>query len=287
VFRLHPEHIFNAWMLRKVSSFPGNKFNSQTLIVMQCFKNTLFIVLAATIFSCSDGGFNPDNLSNTTGQGGSMTRFAIKDNIMYVLGHSSIQVYDIAGAEFNNVKNVEVTSGMETIFADNDHLYLGANDAMYIYSIADPTNPEFVFRYSHIVSCDPVVVQDDRAYITMRGGTRCNMGSNALEVLDISDPMNPVLLQNVQMVSPYGLAVSNDVLLVCEGEFGLKVFEVNEGAPYVTPVDTLDTFHAYDVIVKSNTAIITGLDGIFQYTFSGNGGDMNLISTIPVDRKEL
>ena len=254
---------------------------------MRYFKNTLFIVVAAAIFSCSDGGFNAENVNNTTGQGGSMTRFAIQGDIMYVLGHSSIQVYDIAGSEFNNVKNVEVTGGMETIFANGDHLYLGANDAMYIYSIEDPTNPEFVFRYSHIVSCDPVVVQGDRAYITMRGGTRCNMGSNALEVLNISDPMNPLLLQNVPMTSPYGLAISDDALFVCEGESGLKVFEVLDVPPYVVPVDTLDTFHAYDVIVKSNTAIVTGLDGIFQFTFSGNGSDMNLISTIPVERTAL
>jgi len=244
-------------------------------------------MFVAVIFSCSDMESNSNDLNSNAGQGGSMTRFAIQGNVMYVLGHSSIQIYDIAGTEFNHIKDVAVTNGMETIFADGDHLYLGANDGMYIYSIAEATNPEFVFRYAHIVSCDPVVVQDNRAYITMRGGTRCNMGSNALEVLDISDPMNPVFLQNEPMNSPYGLAVSNDALFVCDGESGVRIFEVNDAFPYVKAVDTLDTFHGYDVIIKSNTAIITGLDGIFQYTFGSGGSNLKLISTIPVERTEL
>jgi hypothetical protein len=253
---------------------------------MRFIKNIIVMVSMAAMLSCADGDINGASETPQTGQGGSMARFAFRDNYLYVLNHSSIIVFDIANDNFSQVGTTEISSGMETIFVNGDYLYLGANDAMYIYSIEDPSSPEFVFRYQHITSCDPVVVQGDRAYVTMRGGTACNAGANALEILDISDPEQPFLLRNHPMESPYGLGIIGNVLFICEGAFGLKVFNVDSQGE-IQLMSHKDDFNAYDVIVRPNHAIVTGEDGIFQFTFGDNGNDFQQISAIPVNRVPL
>ncbi|HEY0744330.1 MAG TPA: hypothetical protein VGD40_22840 [Chryseosolibacter sp.] len=229
-----------------------------------------------TSLSSADGG--------GTGQGGSMTRFSIQGNRMYIVDHTSVSVFDIANNNFAKINQVEVNMGIETIFAKGEYLYLGANDAMYIYSIANPDQPAFVFRYAHIVSCDPVVVQGDRAYVTMRGGTRCNLGTNALEIIDISDPNAPTLIANYPMTSPHGLAVDGNVLFICEGESGLKMFDISNERD-IQLKSHLTDFFAYDVIARSGVATITGEDGIFQYAY--NPEKLNLLSKIMVSREAL
>ena len=215
-----------------------------------------------------------------------MTRFAISGSYLYLVDHSSVKVFSIIEDAFQEVRVVPISFGMETIFAKGDYLYLGASDAMYIYSIADRTDPSFVFRYQHIVSCDPVVVQGDRAYVTLRSGSWCNRGTNALEIIDISDPYQPVLISNHPMSSPHGLAIDDNLLFLCEGEYGLKVFDVaNE--QQIELLEHRDDFFAYDVIAREGVATITGEDGIFQFSYGETPHEITLLSKIPVLRADL
>lgn len=237
---------------------------------------SVLLACDADVTSSADGGI---------GQGGSMTRFAIQGNRMYVVGNSTITVFDISQDNFSEIGKVSVDSGLETIFAKGEYLYLGANDAMYIFSISNPDQPAFIFRYSHIVSCDPVVVQGNRAYVTMRGGTRCNAGSNALEIINIEDPYNPKLIQNYPMQSPHGLAVDGNTLFICEGEAGLKVFDITNERD-IQMKEHIKDFFAYDIIARQGLATITGEDGIFQYSY-GPSAKLELLSKIPVTRAEL
>ena len=215
-----------------------------------------------------------------------MARFAVSGNYLYLVDHSSVKVFSTAEGKFQQLHEEPISFGMETIFANGDYLYLGANDAMYIYSIATPSKPQFVFRYQHIVSCDPVVVQGDRAYVTMRSGSFCNRGTNALEIIDISDPYAPVLIRNYPMTSPHGLGIDNNLLFLCEGELGLKVFDVSDEIN-MELVEHRDDFFAYDVIAKQGVATITGEDGIFQFSYGGPQAGITLLSTIPVTRSDF
>lgn len=244
----------------------------------------LMLFIAAT-FSCENDSMSGDAMGGT-GQGGSMTRFAINGNYMYIVDNSNVKVFNITGGEFQQVREVQVGFGMETIFAKGDYLYLGANDAMHIYSIADAEHPSFIFRYSHIVSCDPVIVQGNRAYVTLRGGTACNQGTNALEIIDISDPYDPQLIKNYPMTSPHGLGIDGNVLFICEGESGLKVFDITNEHAIELIVHKSD-FFAYDIIAREGLATVTGEDGIFQFSYNSDGSIFNLLSKIPVTRAEF
>lgn len=243
----------------------------------------LFFILAWLV-AC-DSGLSSDS-ANSTGQGGSMTRFAISGNYLYIATNSKISVYDIASNSFSHLTDVAVSFGLETIIARPPYLYLGARDAMYIYSIANPASPQFVFRYAHIVSCDPVAVQGNRAYVTLRNSAiGCVRGVNTLEIIDITNPNNPQLIKQHAMTSPGGLAIDGTCLFVCEGEHGLKMFDVTSDNVHL--LTEITDVHAYDVIAQNGRLTLTGEDGVFQYHYDCPSATLDLISKIPVQRAEL
>ena len=246
-------------------------------------KNKFWIIILSVVIIACDEGSNSD--SSMQGVGGSLSRFAISQNNLYLASGSLVTVYDIGQNKFEKSQEVPISFGLETIQTNGDYLYLGARDAMYIYSIANRASPKFVFRYSHIVSCDPVVVQGNRAYVTLRSGNSCNLGSNALEILDISDPYNPQLVTQYPMTSPGGLGVYGTCLFVCEGSYGLKMLNVT--GDEVQLLKEIKDVNAYDVIVQANKIILTGKDGISQYQYDCLTASLQLLSKIPVVRAEL
>jgi hypothetical protein len=246
---------------------------------MRSVKYSVFLFLIFAL-GCDDQAANE---LASTGQGGSMTRFAIYDNNLYAVSNEVLVVYDIAAGGFEKVNEVQIGWSIETLFAKYPYLYIGSAEAMYIYSIADPHSPEYVFRYAHITSCDPVVVQGNRAYVTLRGGTACNAGANALEILDISDPDNTTLVANYNMLSPYGLGVNGNFLFLCEGVNGFKVFDIANETDIQLLKHTTD-FAAYDVIVRDTWIAVTGQDGIYQFQYPDQDKVISLLSQIPVLR---
>lgn len=242
-------------------------------------KAIISIFLVVLVAACAE---MDSGLGGGQGQGGSTTRFAINGNHLYVASQQTILVYDISTTTFEKVGEVNVGFGLETISTRGQYLYLGAQDAMYIYGIEDPDHPTFIFRYSHIVSCDPVVVEGNRAYVTLSSGAVCNRGTNALEIIDISDPTNPTLLANYPLYSPLGLGIRNNILFVCEQDYGFKMFDVTNPLD-IELLDSVEDIHAYDVIV-SDVATITGNDGVYQYGYAG--GNLVQLSVIPVNSEE-
>ena len=150
---------------------------------------------------------------------------------------------------------------------------------MRIYSIEHPANPHFISAYSHFVACDPVVVQDTLAFVTVRT-TDCRATEfNSLDIINIKDPQSPVLLSSYSLESPYGLGVDGNLLFICEGEYGLKVFDISD--PYnIMLIKNFDV-DAYDVIPNNNVLILTGKDGIVQYDYSDQTA-IKKLGTIPV-----
>jgi hypothetical protein len=241
----------------------------------------LFFALSLSLIAL---GCNEDTANQSAvGQGGSMTRFAINNENLYVVSNQSLVVYNISQGGFERRSETNIGNNIETIFARAPYLYIGSTDAMYIYSIAQPEQPTFVFAYAHLRSCDPVVVQENRAYVTMRSGNFCNEGNNALEILDISNPNNPQLIANYPMESPHGLGVRNNYLFLCEGENGFKVFDISNEKE-IKLLKHITTFHAYDVIAHDNWIAVTGEDGIFQFQYPVEGEVVELRSKIPVVR---
>lgn len=106
------------------------------------------------------------------------------------------------------------------MFHADGYLYLGGSNGMFINSIANPRSPELISQFVHWEGCDPVVVDGDYAYLTLRGGNACGQELSTLEVIDVSDKNNPTLAAQHPLDNPYGLGFRENKLFVCDGTSG-------------------------------------------------------------------
>lgn len=220
--------------------------------------------------------------AKTPGMGGSLARFTIANNLLYVVDQSSLRMFSTNG-ELTSLGTAYVGRNIETIFPYNNHLFIGASNGMFIYDISNPMSPAYVSTYIHGTACDPVVVDGDYAYITLRSGTPCNTSLNQLEVVNIQNLAAPTLSHTVQMTNPHGLGKDAHTLFVCDGTAGLKVFDAtNPTIISPTPVFTFSNIQATDVIPFNNRLLMIGEDGLYQYDYS-NLQNISLLSKIPVE----
>ncbi len=216
-----------------------------------------------------------------TGQGGSMARFSIKENYLYVADQTSLSVFDISNATNPNRISSEYAGWrIETIFNYEDHLYLGSATGMFIYSIEEPASPHYVSFLQHVLGCDPVVVKDNFAYVTIRGGNECEQNFNQLDIVDISSKRNPVIANSYELDNPYGLGIEADWLFVCDGAAGLKVFDI-KNTPNLEQVDHFSNINTYDVIPLDDKLLMVGDNMLYQYSYKGK--EVNLISSFALN----
>lgn len=232
------------------------------------------------------GGSSNAGSETGPGLGGSMSRFAVVGDYLYVIDGQEMRVFDIHHAfSPKAVGVVKMDFTVETIFPYEDKLFIGGTQGMYVYDNADPTNPQFISKVEHIVSCDPVVVEGNIAYVTLRGGTPCNnVNTNELMLVDLNDIKNPTVIKNYPMHNPHGLSVEGNMLYVCDGNQGLKVFDVTD-AGNVQQVFANHDMKTYDVISDPNSVslIVVGKDGLYQFDRS-NPKELKLMSKLPVER---
>ncbi|MCP4313505.1 MAG: hypothetical protein GY790_19790 [Bacteroidetes bacterium] len=230
----------------------------------------------------------PAGSVNSYGVGGSMARFLTYDNYLYTL-ESTYKLKSIDISESNNpvVKNEQSLWGnVETLFISDGYMYVGTSNGMHILSLEEPEIPILMSTYRHITACDPVVVSGNRAYVTLRAGNMCGGAQNMLEVIDIKDKYDPKRMATFAMTEPYGLGIDNSTLFICEGEYGLSVYDAAN--PLEISSNLLAEFtniHAYDVIPLSSFLFTIGLDGFYIYDYS-DLQDIRLLGTIAVSAVE-
>ncbi len=213
--------------------------------------------------------------SSDTGQGGSTARFTIINDYLYTVNENSLRVFDITLPESPNFNvDVPIGFGIETIFPYKNNLFIGSQTGMYIYDLTNPKVPSLLSTYRHVYSCDPVVVQGNYAYVTLRSGnTRCRRGSNELQIIDISNLSLPKLVQSYPMSNPKGLGVDGNNLFICDN--GIKIYDIS-----VTPIQLKTKFSisANDLIPFDNKLLVIGDDGFYQYKYTDT--DITLLSSI-------
>lgn len=261
--------------------------------------SVLFVLpVALLIFnqSCSDSQeaglgdtntqFEQGNIVNTTGISGSLNQFIVagtNNNYLYAVDNSTITVFDISN-ENTPVKVNEITTEnvIETVYPLGDHLLLGSPNGMFIYNISQPQSPEYIAFYEHSRSCDPVVAEGNFAYVTLRTGGNCGGIEDELHILDISDMANPVMVYSQEMENPYGLGIDGNRLFVCDGEAGLKVYEVNDPRQGVKLIAQFKDVVAKDVIPLDGILILMADEGIYQYKYTDEDKKIELMSSIKV-----
>jgi len=206
-----------------------------------------------------------------------MARFAILNQTLYTVDEESLRVFSLQNPAVPTAgPKVQLVPGIETIFPTGHYLFLGTQRGMYIFDVATPTAPVQVSFYQHLVSCDPVVVAGNYAYVTLRSGQTCGGGTNVLEVIDLTNLSQPRLTRSYPMVSPRGLGVESNRLYVCDD--GLKVFDTSQ-TPALTQVQKFAT-NLTDVIPNGNYLLAVGPGGLYQYAIGSTA--LQQVSVLPI-----
>lgn len=209
-----------------------------------------------------------------------MARFAIRDDFLYAVSENSLHIFNLKERSRPRfVQTLDIGWGIETIFSYRDLLFFGTRTGMLIYRIADPENPIYLGEHQHIYSCDPIVVEDGYAYVTLRTQGECRRGNNELHIYDIKDPTSPLLIKSYPMKNPWGIGVDRMKLFVCDGKYGLKIFDANN-PEQLQHIETIDYINGYDVIPNDRVLIVSARDGIYQFDYSAN--QLKMLSRIPV-----
>lgn len=224
--------------------------------------------------------------SSGAGIGGSMARFTLSGNHLYALDGSNLDIVDVTSQTSPKAKNeIALSWDVETLFPHTDKLFIGSQSGMYILDLKAPENPSLISKYDHVRSCDPVVVEGDYAFVTLRNGSACGGFTNQLEVIDIKELKTPTIVATYAMTNPHGLGIDSGTLFICDGPDGLKAYDA-------TDVKTISqhqlahfsSIQALDIIPYQNVAMMIGSDGLYQYDYT-NIKDIKLLSQLPIVSK--
>ena len=153
---------------------------------------------------------------------------------------------------------------------------------MFIFDITNPSTPVSQGSFNHARACDPVVADDNYAYVTLRSGTNCGPTSNELDVVNIQNLQSPVLAKTYPMNSPQGLSKDNNTLFICDGSAGVKVYNTSDVLS-LQLLKTITGLEPVDVIAWNRIAIVVAKDGLYQYDYS-DINNIRLLSKIIVNK---
>ncbi len=234
------------------------------------------------------------SVPSSNGLTGSMARFSLYTQkasemigvydgptYMYAIINNQLSIFGLSAAEPVKIsENIYIGYNVETIFSYEDKLFMGTPNGLLIYSIEDPLSPRFRSFIGHIWGCDPVVVENNIAFVTVRSGNMCGQNANELIIIDVSNVDAPRPIATYNMKNPKGLGIDNGTLFLCDD--GLKVYDAKD--PLIMMGKRLAHYpgmDAYDVIPFNNVLMTIADDGIYQYDYQ-NLDEIKFLSKIAI-----
>jgi hypothetical protein len=218
------------------------------------------------------------------GAGGSMASFTLLNNYLYTVSNYQLKTFDVSTPQ-NPVFKSEIIPGnwfIETIFPFKEKLFIGTRNGMYIFDASNGTNPTMISSFMHLRSCDPVVADDDHAFVTLRSGTQCEGFANQLEIVNIKNLTAPSLVKKYDLTNPHGLSKDGNLLFICDGKDGLKVYDASNVSDIKLKKHVVG-METYDVIAWNKIALVVAKDGLYQFDYT-DANDIRLISTIKLKK---
>lgn len=217
------------------------------------------------------------------GISGSMARFTIMNDYLYTVNHSTLGSFNISNSNDPlKVTDRNVGWNIETIYPFKDKLFIGSSSGMFIYDMSNPASPVQVGLFAHARSCDPVIADDNNAYVTLHDGTPCGGFSNQLDVVNVTNVLSPSLVKTYPMTNPHGLTKDHNQLFICDGKDGIKMYDATDVSniilkKHIAGVET------YDAIAWNQNLVVVAKDGLYQYDYS-DPNDLVQRSKLTVNR---
>lgn len=259
------------WIKKDTTVEINNNNNPRQTICANCFA-----LLSADNSGAKSGAYVP-------GIAGSMARFAIVHDYLYAVNRHTLNVISVnIPAQPVFIKTSGFGWNIETIYPFKDKLFLGSSNGMFIYDISTPSSPVQQGRFNHARACDPVVADDNYAFVTLRAGTFCEGTNNQLDVINVENVMSPSLVKTYAMTNPHGLAKDGHLLFLCDGIDGLKILDASS-VTNIKLLKHLKGLETYDVIAWNKRLLVVATSGLYQYDYT-DIDNIKLLSSIQLNR---
>lgn len=276
------ENVFSLHGFDPSRGYLVNYLRSEVTEEVDCsddqWNNPWFIrggaVFVSDNLSAQSGGgpaWKSNSLPAATGIAGSYSRFGQYDNFLYCVDNSSMRPFSLTDPSCPAAQPViPIGWNIETIFPWKNRLFVGSQTGVFIFNAANPAQPILETVFSHATGCDPVVCDEENAYVTIRDGVECRNGVvnpvNQLDVIDIRNLPAASLRKTYQMNNPKGLSVAGKYLYLCDD--GLKVYDKTDPLS-LKSLAHIKGIKTYDVIALDEThLLVIGDSGFLQYDVS-------------------
>ncbi len=245
---------------------PNSNYNIYPVSFINCANCSMFAAASASSQS-----------STVVATNGSLARFSIINNFLYAVGNNNLLAFDISQPFTPGyTSSVLVDWHVETIYPLKDKLFVGTNNGMYMYDVqTSPSSPALIGQFVHARGCDPVIADNDYAYITLNDSSACLGFYNQLQIVNIQDIANSFMVKSYQLTHPIGLSKDGNNLFICDDKDGLKVYDASDPSNLLL-LKQLKDAEVYDVIAENGLAIVMAKDGLYEYNYT----DLNNIRLI-------
>lgn len=233
-------------------------------------------------YAYSSSGRNEDiviSTGNSNQTTSPSSRFSLYNNYLYAIVNNQINTLDLSADSPQKAEGTVHVGNVETTLLYRNKLFLGTPSGMKIYSIEEPQLPVYCSQISHVYGCNPMAIDNDLAYITVRSGNSCGQNTNELMIVDVSDSKQPQIHPSYTLKNPKGLSVHNGHLFLCDE--GLKIFQIGQPESLLSSqIAHFKGANAYDVIPLTDTLFLIADNGLYQYNYADGG--LRLVSVIPI-----
>jgi hypothetical protein len=275
-FSCRRNDLFTSFTFRKESGYLIEYVKTNITEEVDCFSSTSgFQRRGESVLFTFDLGksISPSIVNNPStqfngaqGQSGSFARFGFANDYLYAIDKSTLRPFHLDPKNCPVPQDaVNVGWDIETLFPYKTNLFIASRSGLHIFNSTNPAKPNFVSFFRHATGCDPVVVENNTAFVTVKGGTSCGGNTNVLDILDISDLASPKRIQSYPMSAPKGLGLARNIIYICDD--GLKIYDRS----IIKQIELKAHLRidANDVIALGNNLIIVvGDDGYVQYDTS-------------------
>jgi hypothetical protein len=197
---------------------------------------------------------DPENIQYETWYefDGLIRDIAFVGDYLYMI-NEELNVYDFTDPlNMVEVRSIDLNAHFNGMEISGDYAYIKSNDDGFrIFDISHNDNPVEVGSYYAEYRVTAFCISGNRAHL---------VSDNSLITLDISDPFNPVVLdQTGNLGLGFSPVVNNNVAYFISHNVGLQVFDISDDIPvHITNYDRFA--HFQDMSVSGDFAYLTDIE---------------------------